>query len=148
LLVGGALWLLRAPSPNRLANLEARMVSGALREYSMDIVTHSMPAVRKVLSEKGAPADYELTPGLERLQLTGGGVLRWRGNPVGMVCFDRGDKQMLFLFVLDRSAVKDPPPETPQLNRVRELVSASWSRGNKMYILAGPEDPDFTRKYL
>ena len=59
---------------------------------------------------RGAPADYDVPRGLERLQLTGGGRLTWRSNPVAMVCFDRGDKQMLFLFVMKRSAVKDPPP--------------------------------------
>jgi hypothetical protein len=89
-----------------------------------------------------------MTQGLERLQLTGGGRLTWRSNPVAMVCFDRGDKQMLFLFVMKRSAVKDPPPETPQLARVNQMVTASWSRGDNTYVLAGPEEADFLKKYL
>ena len=72
----------------------------------------------------------------------------FRSNPVTMVCFDRGDKQMLFLFVLKRSALKDPPPETPQLAKVNQLVTASWSRGDNIYVLAGPEEADFAGKYL
>jgi len=86
--------------------------------------------------------------GLKQLQLTGGGLLRWRSQPVTMVCFDRGDKQMLFLFVMARSAVKDPPPETPQVVKVNKLLTAQWSQADKTYLLAGPEEADFVRKYL
>jgi hypothetical protein len=64
-----------------------------------------------------------------------------------MVCFDKGLKQMLFLFVLDRSAVKDPPPPTPQLAQVNQLAAASWTDGDKAYLLAGSPEPDFLRKY-
>jgi hypothetical protein len=144
-----ALWMRPSP-PDRFANYQARMVSTALREgsYQMDVVTNDMREVRQFLAGKGAPADYDVAPGLGRLQLTGGGALRWRSHPVSMVCFDRGDKQMLYLFVMDRSAVKDPPAETPQLTKVNRVVTASWSRGNKTYVLAGPEEAGFPGKYL
>ena len=134
--------------PDRFANYQARMVSQALREYRMDLVTADMRRLRQFMASRGAPADYRLTPGLDRLQLTGGGLLTWRSNPVAMVCFDRGDKQMLFLFVMKRLAVKDAPPETPQLARVHQMVTASWTRGDNTYVLAGPEETDFARKYL
>jgi hypothetical protein len=148
LLIGGlGLWLRPQPA-NRFANFQARMVASALREYGMDIVTNDMRQVRQFMASRGAPADYDLTQGLERLQLTGGGILRWRSHPVSMVCFNRGDDQMLYLFVMDRSAVKDPPPETPRVSKVGDLVTASWSRGGKAYVLAGPEEADFLRKYL
>jgi hypothetical protein len=65
-----------------------------------------------------------------------------------MVCFDRGDKQMLFLFVMKRSAVKDPPPPTPQLGKVRQMLTASWTQGENTYVLAGPEEAGFLGKYL
>jgi hypothetical protein len=78
----------------------------------------------------------------------GGGLLRWRSNPVAMVCFDRGDRQMLFLFVMDRSAIPDPPPTTPKIAQVNKLLTASWTQGDRTYVLAGPEDAEFVRKYL
>jgi len=134
--------------PDRFANYQARMVSQALREYRMDLVTPDMRQLRQFMAARGAPADYHLTPGLQRLQLTGGGLLTWRSNPVAMVCFDRGDKQMLFLFVMKRSAVKDPPPETPRVAKVREMLTASWTHGDDTYVLAGPEESNFLRKYL
>ena len=148
LLLGLAgLWL-KPASPDRFANFQARMVSTALREYRMDLVTNDMRQLRQFIAGKGAPAEYQLTKGLEKLQLTGGGCLQWRSHPVAMVCFNRGDDQMLFLFVMKRSALKDPPAETPQVSKVTELQTVSWTQGEYTYVLAGPEEPQFLRKYL
>jgi hypothetical protein len=141
-------WWLQPRNADRFANFQTRMVGAALREYRMDLVTNDMGQVRQFLARRGAPADYDLTKGLERLHLTGAGLLRWRSNPVAMVCFNRGDDQMLFLFVMNRSALKDAPTETPQLAKVADLMTASWSRGDKTYLLAGPEEADFGSKYL
>ncbi|HWQ90106.1 MAG TPA: hypothetical protein VN673_00425 [Clostridia bacterium] len=148
LLAGVATVLLRPGLPDRFVHFQNRMVGTALREYRMDIVTNDMSQVRTFLASRGAPGDYEVTPGLERLKLTGGGVLRWRNHPVSMVCFNRGDEQMLFLFVMDRSAVKDAPPETPEVTTTHELATVSWSKGDKTYVLAGPEESNFLKKYL
>jgi hypothetical protein len=147
MLAAVALWL-QPPRTDRFANFQSRMVGTALREYRMDLVTNDMRQVRQFLADRGAPADYDVTEGLGKLQLTGAGLLRWRSNPVSMVCFNRGDNQMLFLFVMNRSALKDPPPEIPQLAKVADLVAASWSRGDKVYLLAGPEESGFGSKYL
>jgi hypothetical protein len=146
------LWLavawFKPRTPNRFANYETRMVSQVLREYRMDLVTNNMQQIRQFMAQRGAPADYQVPQGLARLPLTGGGLLTWRSNPVSMVCFDRGNKQMLFLFVMKRSALKDPPPATPQLTTVRQMVAASWTQGDNTYVLAGPEEADFAKKYL
>jgi uncharacterized membrane protein YbaN (DUF454 family) len=147
-LLGLAGFYLRAPSSDRLANFQSRMISTATREYQMDLVTNDMRQLRQFIAARGAPADYDLTQGLEKLSLTGGGLLRWRNHPVAMVCFDRGDKQMLFLFVLKRAAIQDPPPETPRLSKVDDLLAVTWSRGENVYLLAGPDEADFLRKYL
>ncbi len=148
LLLGLAGAWLKPRVPDRFANYRSRVLGEALRQYRMDIVTNDMQQVRQFLASRGAPADYDLTRGLEQLQLTGGGRLTWRSNPVTMVCFDRGDKQMLLLFVMKRSAVKDPPPKSPQIAKVHQMVTVSWAQGDNTYVLAGPEEPDFVKKYL
>ncbi len=147
LLALAGVWL-RPRTPDRFANYENRMVAAALREYRMDLVTNDMRQVRQFMAQRGAPADYHLPQGLARLQLTGGGLLTWRNQPVAMVCFDRGDKEMLFLFVMKRTAVKDPPSAKPQLGKVHQMVTVSWTRGDDTYLLAGPEEADFAKKYL
>ena len=148
LLVGlSSVWF-RPSLPDRFSNYRERMVSTALREYRMDLVTNDMSSLRQLIRAKGGPSDYELTPGLDRLQLTGGAALKWRNHPVAMVCFDRGDKNMLFLFVMQRAAIKDPPPAQPKLAKVSDLMTASWSQNEKTYLLLGQEETDFARKYL
>ncbi len=151
LLLGLAAMVWFKPSaPDRFADFRDRMAGMAQREseYHMDWETADMRELRQRIAAKGGPADYELTKGLEKLRLTGGAVMPWRNNPVAMVCFNRGDNQMLFLFVLKRSAVKDPPPESPRLVKVNELLTASWTQGEATYLLAGPDDAEFAKKYL
>ncbi len=146
LLIGVAIFWQPGGS-NQFAEYQNRMVRGALREYRMDLLTNDLAQVRLSMASRGAPSEFSLPNGLSRLQVVGGGALKWRNNPVTMVCFDRGDKQMLFFFVLDRLAVKDAPAAKPRLTRISKLQTLSWSDGDKVYILAGPDEKNF-EKYL
>lgn len=151
LLFGLAIALLRPRVPDRFADYRETMVSAAVRVYGMDLETNSQTQLRQFLARNDAPADYQLTAGLENLPLKGGGLQRWRGNPVSMVCFDRGRKGMLFLFVLKRTALKDAPPETTaaaQPAKVEGLATVSWTKGDDTYLLAGREEPGFAQKYV
>lgn len=147
-LAGLWLWPVTTATPRRFGDFQARMVRTVLREYRMDVRTNDHAAVRRHMANGGAPADYVVPAGLARRVLTGGGLLRWRNQPVSMICFNRGDDEMLFLFVLPRTAVKDPPPAAPQPGRINKLRTASWTQGNNTYLLAGPDEPDFPRYYL
>ena len=137
-------WLQPRPR-DRFSDYRSRMVRSALRQYQMDIVTNDLAQVRHYLAQRGTPADYVVTNGLEKLSVTGGGCLDWRGHPVSMVCFDRGDKQMLFLFVIARAAVKDAPATATVPAKVNKLRTTAWSEGDKTYLLAGPEDSALLR---
>jgi uncharacterized membrane protein YbaN (DUF454 family) len=143
----GAMWF-RTAAPDRFTDYQSRMIRTVLREYRMDIRTNDMGPVRQYLSKRGAPADYVIPARLAQLQLTGGGLLHWRSKPVAMVCFNRGDNEMLFLFVMNESGLKDPPPAIPTAGKVNKLVTVSWTSGGKAYILAGPDEPEFARKYF
>ncbi len=135
-------------SDERFAQFESRMVRSALREYKMELLTKDMGQLRHWMQQRSAPADFVVPKGLSQLALTGGGVLHWQNHPVSMACFDRGDKQMLFLFVMDKSAVADPPPASPQSDQVKKLATVSWTEGDKTYLLAGPGKQESLRKYL
>lgn len=144
---GAVLWR-NSRVPDQFADYESRMVRSALREYRMDLVTNDLKQVRQMMVARGAPANFSLPKGLAQLQLTGGGVLRWRNHPVSMVCFNRGDNQMLFLFVMNRAAVQDPPSEKAALEKINKLAAASWTEGEQTFLLAGPEEAGFLQKYL
>lgn len=134
-------WVFLGQQPqakDRFSDYRSRMIRFALRNYAMDIMTNNLAPVRSHLQQHGTPSDFPLPKALEKLAVTGGGSLDWRGNPVSMVCFDRGDKQMVFLFVMDRSGVKDAP-RSPERVKVNKLVTECWSQDDKTYLLAGPE---------
>jgi len=147
-LLAVAALMMRPRVPDGFADYRSRMVRTVLREYRMDIATNDMSEVRRFLAAQGAPSDYVVPAGLAGLKLTGAGALRWRSNPVAMVCFDRGTNEMVFLFVMDRTAVRDSPPAIPQVARVNKLTTASWTRDGRTYVLAGQEEADFPRKYF
>jgi hypothetical protein len=138
--LGLAIFLLQPHARDRFTDYRSRIVRAALRQYEMDIVTNDLQEVRRVLARQGAPSDFVLSGELGKLAVTGGARMEWRGNPVSMVCFDRGDKQILFLFVVARSAIKDTPTATSAVGKVNKLLTTSWTKDDKTYLLAGPED--------
>jgi hypothetical protein len=147
----GVFWLRPAAQTNQFARFQERMVGQAIRQYEMDWETGDLAQLRSQTASRGGPSDYEVPPGLKALKLTGGGVLRWQSHPVSMACFDRGGGRMLFLFVMKRTALKDPPAPSPRLARVHDWMTASWSRGDNAYLLtgSGERDPEaFLKKYL
>jgi len=148
-LVCVAVFHARSQVPDRFADYRAMMVSKAVRGYNMDWTTEDMQLLRRHFGEKGAPANYELSRGLETLQLSGGASFTWRGNPVSMVCFKRGANQNFWLFVMKSDALKDPPGQAPKLDgTLSGLATASWTDGGNIYLLAGPDEADFGAKYL
>jgi len=147
LLVGIAAFWSRPGPFQRFDLYRSRMVSTVWREYRMDISTNDQSAVRAYLAQRGAPTNFVVPPKLEQLSVTGGGRLKWGNEPVAMVCFDRGDQQMLFLFVVTRGAIKGEPGAKPEVHMTSRLQTASWSDRTNVYVLAGPPDADFVAKY-
>jgi len=146
-LLVSSLWN-KSPEAKQFAQFKARMVGTVLREYRMDVATSDMREVRKYMASCGAPADYELGPGLSRLQVAGGGFLRWKDEPVSMVCMQRADKQMVYLFVMRKQVVPDPPPSLPAVEKLKGLKAASWSSGANSYILLAPEEENLEQNYF
>ena len=146
-LVGiAALWS-RPGAFERFDLYRSRMVSTVWREYRMDISTNNLSAIHAYLAQRGAPTNYVVPLKLEQLSVTGGGRLKWGNQPVAMLCFDRGDQQMLFLFVVSRNTIRGEPGSTPQVHTTGRLQTASWSDHANVYVLAGPPEADFVAKY-
>lgn len=155
--VAGIWFAQRAGTNDELsyANYRSRMVRTALRLYSMDLETNNPTVIRAFLAEHHARADYQLPPRLAAATSAGCGVLKWQGNPVTMVCFKSGrplkptEKADLFLFVINRQAAPDIPTSSePQLQQVNQLMTASWSAGDNVYLLAAPGDEAFLTQFL
>jgi hypothetical protein len=132
-----------------------RMVSFALRSYSMAVATNDPERIRAFLNRFGAPSDYTVPQPLTKAALLGCAVSPWQGAKVSMVCFDTGQPHPpgqandLWLFVIDNSAVPDAPiAAAPSITRVNRTTTASWTSGGRTYLLVADGDEQLLRKYL
>jgi len=152
----GSLWL-TTPRPSseevNFASYRSRMVRTALRTYGMDLETNDFAQIRTYLAQHQSPADYVLPQNLEATPSVGCGVLKWQDQPVAMVCFRTGKplapgaKSDLFLFVIDRKALPDlRASNVPEFASVNKLVTASWTEGEKVYLLAGFDEESLRRR--
>jgi hypothetical protein len=135
------------------AAYRSRVVRTAVRAYGMDLETNDVAQIRAYLAQHQAHADYMLPKNLDETSSVGCGVLNWQGKPVTMVCFRTGKplapgaKSDLFLFVIDQQDVADPPrTNTPAFATVSTLVTASWSEGGKVYVLAAPDETELKHR--
>jgi hypothetical protein len=151
-----AVFRLRPPlNDNTLAFYRNRMVGAALRVYTMDLATDNPAQIRDYLKQNHAPADYILPAPLEKVASTGCAITSWQGAKVSMICFRTGkvlppgEQSDLWLFVIDRSLVKNaPPPGPPQLAKVNQLITATWTQGDKLYLLGTEGDEETIRQLL
>ncbi len=157
--IGIAVMWLRPPSAStdkvNIATFRSRLEGQVLRNYPMTLETNDLSQIRTHLARKQAPTDFVLPEKLAKTALAGCGVLKWQDKPVSMICFltgkplPPGTKSDLFLFVVDRSALPDAPAtNTPEINPGQKLITATWTVGNKTYVLAAEGDAEFIRRYL
>jgi len=145
ILVAGFVYLAmnRVDEESRFATFRMRMVKTALRGYAMDIETNDTVEIRKYLETQQAPSDWQSPRGLEAIPVMGGAVLQWRSQPATLICYGAGPQPDLWLFVVDSSALPDPPaPETPVVKAVIRLNTVSWNRHGRTYVLAGERSAD------
>ncbi len=135
-------WFPQRAADDTLAVYKNQMARVALSPYAMDLLTNDPAAVRSYLAKNHAPADFILPAPLQQTTLTGCAVENWQGVKVSMICFRTGKPLApgvasdLWLFVVDRAAVKKVPEETGrQIAKVNRLITATWTEGGKLYLL-------------
>jgi hypothetical protein len=155
LLVLATLWLRPPIRDDSLALYRDRMVGAALRAYAMDLTTDNPVQIRSYLEQNHAPADYVLPASLTKVAVTGCAIQSWQGAKVSMICFRTGkplapgEQSDLWLFVIDRSLVKNAPPAgLPQLAKVNQVITATWTEGDKLYLLGTEGDEQAIRQLL
>ena len=155
LLALATLWVRPVGSDNSLALYRNRMAADALRAYKMDLVTDNPGQIQSYFKQNHAPTDYVLPASLKQVALAGCAIQSWQGAKVSMICFRTGkplppgEQSDLWLFVIDRSLVKNAPPAgPPQLARVSQLITATWTQGDKLYLLGTEGDEQTLRQLL
>jgi len=149
LLLGLAWFQWQPREETSFAACRNRVVRNAQRGYMMDIRTTNHSAIRNYLAAHDARADYVVPAALQKLPGDGGAVVRWHNKKVAMVCFALNKRDDFYLFVADRSDFPDAPASPkPEFTRIGKLTAASWSAGERTYILAAKGDEQFLRGYL
>ena len=155
LVVLASLWFPSRPADDTFAIYKSRMVSGALRGYSMDLVTNNSAAIRSYLTQNQAPDNYVLPGPLQQAEVVGCAVQSWHGAKVSMICFRTGkplppgQQTDMWLFVVDRISVKDAPGTAlAQLAPENRLITAAWTQDGKLYLLGTAGDEQIIRQYL
>jgi hypothetical protein len=138
-----------------LAVYQNQMAGVALRGYAMDLMTNDPVKIRAYLAQNHAPADFVLPAPLEKAEIAGCAVEGWRNTKVSMICFRTaksvaaGGQSDLWLFVADRASVKDAPAGvSPQFSKVNRLMTASWTQGEKIYLLGIEGDEPALKQFL
>lgn len=147
-------WCASAPDEN-FSIYRGRMISAALRGYSMDLETSDPAKIRSYLQRERVAENYRVPAGLQKASATGCAVESWRGAKVALLCFSSkgpagaGGKTDVWLYVVNRDAVKDAPsPGAPQFAKVNKLMTATWSEGDKLYLLGGFGDESAIRRWF
>jgi uncharacterized membrane protein YbaN (DUF454 family) len=148
-------WFRPRGNDDTFAILRSRMVGVALRGYGMDLATNNPASVRAYLAQNQAPADYVLPAPLAKTAVTGCAIESWQAAKVSMICFHTGkplppgEQSDLWLFVIDRAAVKAAPPAgSLQFVRVNKLMTVTWTQGDQLYLLGVEGDKQALRQYL
>jgi hypothetical protein len=148
-------WFPRHGHDDTLAIYKNRMVGIALRGYAMDLVTNNPEQIRAYLAQNHAPTDFVLPPAVKQVTLTGCAVESWQGAKVSMICFRTGKplapggQSDLWLFVVDRTSVRGSPAgNSPQFSKVNQLITATWTQGDKLYLLGTEGDERTIKQYL
>lgn len=102
----------------------------------LEFKSSDVAAVRSWLAQNDSHADLILPAGLEGRPSLGCRVLDWRGQKVTLVCFRLENRQVAHLLVVDRRLFPDAPGESPAFQQVNGVATASWSRGDKTYVVA------------
>lgn len=115
---------------NELADFAGRKLD------RLDLMSRDLPEVRRWLAQKESHGNLVIPAGLDGLPSLGCRLLDWKGHKVSLVCFELENKQVAHLLVVDSAAFKDAPAESPVFNQVGDVMTASWSRGGKTYVVA------------
>lgn len=138
-----AVWLKPGHSPG-FAQYRNEMAEFAGHKLDrLDLMSHDVAEVRRWLSQKESHGDLVIPAGLDGRPSLGCRLLEWKGQKVSLICFELANKQVAHLLVIDRTALKGAPTESPVFNQVGDVATVSWSRGDKTYVVASKGGSQF-----
>ena len=137
------------PAENTFARYADRVVRSVQRAGApyMQMYATNQSDVLTYFKSKDRPADFSLSDSLKQLPAAGGSAITWNNHPVEMLCL-KGNAGNLWVFVMDKNVLPDAPGSKTQFRKIGNLMTASWSSGDKVYLLAAAGTDEDLKKYL
>ena len=133
-----------------LADYRDEMVSFVRLDPPLEVESAQLSRLTAFLKEKGVPSQINFPDKLQRLDPAGCRRLRFRGHDVSLICFKRGDGELVHLFAIDRKALARATGSRaePELVSEENFAAASWIEGDYVYLLATKGSPEALQRYV
>lgn len=135
--------------------LEFAAFSQAMAQSARQMTQHvsfeanDLAQIQQWLKDRDIDSNFDLPRALRGQSAGGCRVVDWNGQKVTLICFMLNGKDHVDLFVIDQTRFRDfTPSQTPEFKRVDGLMTATWTSGNKTYMLASSAQDTVIRKYL
>lgn len=145
-LIGAGLWWRFAPVPG--ATFDDFAVNYVARGFLLQSRQHDIPELKDWLVAHGAPRPGPLPASVEQLHALGCRILRFDGQAVSLLCFQRDGKEF-HVFVSLRHQLT--PRRAPRLNTVREVrghAVVAWADASHYYVLVSDAKPGEVEQLL
>jgi hypothetical protein len=146
----GFLALLPDSKPFTVASVTAEI--GRLKRegrISLGAMVSDPEQIQRWLKEHDGPHDFAVPIGLTSQVPLGCQVLDINGNKVSLVCFRIEGGQIVHLLVMDSRRLADPPAiGKPFLLQEGDLAFATWSTGDRTYVIASRGPAESLRQWL
>lgn len=146
--------LLKPDSPVPGTTMSEMQFTGAIHDLkaggkiTLGKMASNTDELRAWLASQDAPHDFPLPASLQNLEGMGCQTFIINGAKVSLLCFMLEKNQLVHLFVVDESAITNPPGRSPVITRDGEAVAATWSAAGRTYVLVGEDLDEETLRLL
>jgi hypothetical protein len=131
--------LMRAPSKSLDSFQQAMTRCSLQREGHVTYEPRDLSKIEAWLQDNGAATNFDLPPELQAVGAQGCRIIDWNKQKVTMICFiskQRGEHLDLFIMDDPNGAILQAG-QVPQFAMKNGLMTACWSKDDKIYLLAG-----------
>ena len=132
-----------------LADFRDEMVSFAKIDPNLEMKSNRLSDLMSWLETSHAMSGVVIPEKVKAMEPVGCRVLRYRAHDVGLICFRRANGTLLHLFVMDRAAFPQlPDRKRPDFLGQGEWMTAAWSEGQHVYLMAVQGDQSTLESFL
>ena len=151
LAVGLAIWLpILTWRADSFAAFQEDLGGFLSERFRLQLASSDLVEMQSWLAEKHAITDYHVPLRLAaQAKPAGCRVLDWNGRKVGLLCFYTPDGKVVHFVVINRADLPDAPATTePHYARRGAWTRATWTAGDKVYLVMSPLDETRLKSFL